>query len=236
MDVNVNNDTLSKKFNIAASYVASLSIDVSIDDRLYLYSHYKQSIEGECNIPKPSFFDLQGRKKWEAWKSLKQLPKEKAMELYIEKVTELDPSWELVAPTKSCWVSVSTMLREDPIDESAKNIFDFVQENNLEKVKLFSSEELSILDESGMSLLHWASDRGYLEMVQYLLQRIPHHINSQDNEGQTALHYAVSCSHEEIVKILLENKANINIKDEEGTFPIDLSQNESITSMLKQIF
>ncbi|RXG61756.1 Acyl-CoA-binding domain-containing protein 6 [Armadillidium vulgare] len=234
MDVNVNSDdNLSKTFNIAASYVASISLDVSVDDRLYLYSHYKQAIEGECSIPKPSFFDLQGRKKWEAWKSLKQLPKEKAMELYIEKVTELDPSWELVAPTKTGWVSVSTMVREDPIDESAKNIFDFVQENNLDKMKLYSSEELSVRDESGMSLLHWASDRGYLEMVQYLLKQIPQHINSQDNEGQTPLHYAVSCSHEEVVKILLANNANTSIKDEEGTLPIDLSQSESITSMLK---
>eukprot|EP00075_Anas_platyrhynchos_P029301 XP_027318554.1 acyl-CoA-binding domain-containing protein 6 isoform X6 [Anas platyrhynchos] len=40
----------------------------------------------------------------------------------------------------------------------------------------------------GRALLHWACDRGHKELVSVLLQHAAD-INSQDGEGQTALHY-----------------------------------------------
>lgn len=37
------------------------------DELLVLYGLYKQSIHGNCNIPKPGMFDFKAKKKYEAW-------------------------------------------------------------------------------------------------------------------------------------------------------------------------
>ncbi|CAB4031255.1 acyl- -binding domain-containing 6-like, partial [Paramuricea clavata] len=50
----------------------------------------------------------------------------------------------------------------------------------------------------GMTLLHWACDKGYQDIVEYLI-KTKCDINSQDSEGQTPLHYAVICEFESII-------------------------------------
>ncbi|MCL4129456.1 UNVERIFIED_CONTAM: hypothetical protein GTU68_042777 [Idotea baltica] len=221
-------------FNRAASYVASGSfLDISVSDKLYFYSRYKQATEGPCNIPKPGFFDLQGKKKWEAWNDLKQLDKEEASKQYVMKLTEIDPMWQSVAPLKTGWVTVSTMMKEDPIADADKTVFDYVQENNLEKVNVLSLEELEKLDENGMSTLHWACDRGYLEMVQKLLEKGLTHLNTQDSEGQTPLHYASSCCHKDVIKLLIKNNANVNLKDNNGSLAEEYATDEDIKELFK---
>lgn len=218
-------------FNKASAYVASGSFDVSVSDRLYFYSRYKQATEGPCSAPKPSVFDLQGRKKWEAWNSIKGLSKDEAERQYIAKLNELDPTWEDSAPIKTGWVSVSTMMKEPPLDPSEKDVFDFVKEDDLATLKTMPLEAIRARDQNGMTTLHWASDRGYREMVRYLLSVLPD-ANEQDHDGQTALHYAASCGHESVVKLLLEHGANVTLRDCEGLSPFDCAEEEKIKALL----
>lgn len=42
----------------------------------------------------------------------------------------------------------------------------------------------------------------------------------RNNNGQTALHYACSKNHPSIVKLLLENGAEINVQDKYGAAPV----------------
>jgi len=49
-------------------------------------------------------------------------------------------------------------------------------------------------------------------------------IDSQDNDGRTALHYAVLNDDMESVRILVDNHANKTIKDNKGETPEDLSR------------
>ena len=44
----------------------------------------------------------------------------------------------------------------------------------------------------------------------------------QDNEGQTALHYAVVCEREDIAELLVKHHADLEIKDEDGNTARDL--------------
>lgn len=70
---------------------------VSNADALDLYAYFKLSSTGpldESEHPRPGFFDQKGRAKWDAWKSKGSLPKEEAMQAYINKVNELSPGWE----------------------------------------------------------------------------------------------------------------------------------------------
>ena len=46
-----------------------------------------------------------------------------------------------------------------------------------------------------MTALHFAADRGYNEIIEFLL-RSGANVNAVDSSGQTALMYAVSCENE----------------------------------------
>lgn len=52
-------------------------------------------------------------------------------------------------------------------------------------------------DEGGMSPLHWAADRGSVAAVAALLDQ-GWHVDGRDGDGQTALHYASACEHDEV--------------------------------------
>ncbi|MDC0319392.1 ankyrin repeat domain-containing protein [Verrucomicrobia bacterium] len=60
-------------------------------------------------------------------------------------------------------------------------------------------------------------------------------INSQDpKNGYTALHLASSNDHKAIVKLLVENGADINILNLRGQTPLDLSSTESTDRFLRK--
>ncbi|KAL7976944.1 hypothetical protein Chor_008893 [Crotalus horridus] len=55
----------------------------SYEEMLRFYSYYKQATMGQCQIPRPGFWDPIGRYKWDAWKRLGKMTKEEAMAAYI---------------------------------------------------------------------------------------------------------------------------------------------------------
>lgn len=58
------------------------------DDLLKLYALYKQSTLGPCTGPRPSFFDVQGRYKYDAWRELGEMSRTQAMQSYVETALE----------------------------------------------------------------------------------------------------------------------------------------------------
>lgn len=60
-----------------------------VDDPSSLKFSYKQSTVGPCLAPSPSFFDLKGRHKHNAWSSLGAINRIEAMVEYIELVHDL---------------------------------------------------------------------------------------------------------------------------------------------------
>lgn len=225
---------LESTFQAAADYVSVSSADFSSDKLLLFYGYYKQATHGSCDTPKPGYFDFKNKQKWEAWNKLGELSKEEAMQKYIELITTINPQWE----DSKCegiagWVTVSRFcpLDEEEIPQDKKTAFDFVKDNNLSKIKSCHLDDLKCCDDDGMTPLLWAADRGYNDILIYILdQGID--INHQDKDGQTALHYAVSCEHENIINTLIGRGANVQVKDYDGIKPFDLTNNESILSLL----
>lgn len=84
-----NNEKLEAAFLLCTKSVNNLKTRPTDEDLLFLYGHYKQATEGNCNKSKPLFINFKECAKWDAWNKLMNLPKEEAMLLYIKKVKEL---------------------------------------------------------------------------------------------------------------------------------------------------
>ncbi|NXP38324.1 ACBD6 protein, partial [Leiothrix lutea] len=195
---------------------------------------------GACNTPKPSFFDFEGKQKWEAWKALGDTSPHQAMQEYIAAVRKLDPSWNPQTTEKRGKESktgfggpvISSLYQEEEIiREEDKNIFDYCRENNIDYVaKAIQSKkvDVNVTDEEGRALLHWACDRGHKELVSVLLQNGAD-VNIQDGEGQTALHYEFPCT-----PLCLQAVADPRLRDQEGCLPEEVTDSKAITSALQQ--
>ncbi|XP_063095934.1 acyl-CoA-binding domain-containing protein 6 isoform X5 [Cavia porcellus] len=143
--------SLTELFEKAAAHLQGLIQVASREQLLYLYARYKQVRVGNCNTPKPSFFDFEGKQKWEAWKALGDSSPTQAMQEYIAVVKKLDPGW-----------------------------------------------------------------------------------NPQDNEGQTALHYAAACEFLDIVELLLQSGADPALRDQDGCVPEEVTGCKAVSLVLQR--
>lgn len=195
------------EFEEAVELLPSLH-GIESETMLTLYGLYKVSTIGKCTLPKPSFLDLRSRAKYDRWISIshKTTPEE-AKALYISLVVSLK---EKLVPRKG-WVYVSTIESKPAVDP--KDVFDHVKQNNLGYLKTHL-DELSLVDKNQMTCLHWACDRRYLDIVQFLVGKIG--LDLQDEDGNTALHLAKIAGRDKVVKILLQTGADVQIQNNEG--------------------
>ncbi|MFP3025899.1 MAG: ankyrin repeat domain-containing protein [Wolbachia sp.] len=85
----------------------------------------------------------------------------------------------------------------------------------LETVKYLVDEKKANVDAkscSGCTALHFAAERGHLDIVKYLVDKEAN-VDAQDNDGCTPLHIAAQNSHFDIVEYLINHtKVNVSIK------------------------
>lgn len=236
-------DELVEKFTKAANYAREICGKFDNNELLELYGYYKQATEGPCQIPKPKWFDITAKQKWESWRRLKDMDRETAMIKYVKIISEVDPVWEerfSEKPSGSAtgWVAVSCMTNtDDYLPDTEKTIFDWVKEGKVQKVieasrSCSSFDTINKKDADGMALIHWAADRGNLEMVECLIEKLQADVNLKDADGQTALHYAVSCGHVNVTKFLVQHGADPNIADMDGTLPKDIAADSEVIEAL----
>ncbi|KAJ2796473.1 acyl-CoA-binding protein (ACBP)/diazepam binding inhibitor (DBI)/endozepine (EP) [Coemansia guatemalensis] len=66
----------------------------SNDEKLKLYSLYKQGTVGDNNTEKPSAFSFERKYMWDAWTKLKGMKPEEAKQQYIDFVKELEEKFK----------------------------------------------------------------------------------------------------------------------------------------------
>ncbi|CAK9803441.1 Acyl-CoA-binding domain-containing protein 6 [Anthophora quadrimaculata] len=218
--------SLEKTFNKAAHHLQLLASELNSTELLKFYALYKQATIGPCNISKPSWYQMQARQKWEAWKNLNDMSCDDAMNNYIQELTKLNPNWEEDAKTESnSWVAISRLINmEEEISDTDKTFLDWIKEGHEEKVQELLDKEpkhANLIDPEGLLPIHWAADRGHLRIIEQLVKKGTD-INSQDKDGQTPLHYAASCGHLDVVKYLLSIGAQ-TIEDNNGMTPKDIA-------------
>ncbi|KAK2509720.1 hypothetical protein MC885_019981 [Smutsia gigantea] len=70
---------------MACAATMELKGPVSDQEKLLVYSVYKQATQGDCNIPAPPDTDMKAKAKWEAWNGNKGMSKMDAMRIYVAK-------------------------------------------------------------------------------------------------------------------------------------------------------
>lgn len=81
--------TSQADFEKAVEDVKTLAKKPSDADLLKLYSLYKQATVGDAQGARPGMFDIVGRKKFDAWVSVKGKTQDEARKDYIEFVNHL---------------------------------------------------------------------------------------------------------------------------------------------------
>jgi acyl-CoA-binding protein len=235
---NEDNKSNDDVFSRACDKVKELEgLDTNV--QLQLYGLFKQATKGKCNTEKPWASDFRGRAKWEAWSKNGTMSKEDAGKAYVSLVDRLAPGWRDVSSSPSSsattkkkkkkvsqgmGLSVSTLMihDEENKDEREDDVFVFCSKGETEKVlELVRSGEANVNqkdEEMGMTLLHWACDRGHLSLVKSLLS-LGANVNVQDSDGTTPLGTAVLCEYQEVALLLLRSGANPDIKDDTGECP-----------------
>ncbi|KAF2299301.1 hypothetical protein GH714_031416 [Hevea brasiliensis] len=243
----VESTELDETFSAATAFVAAAAADrlsqkVSTDVQLQLYGLYKIATEGPCSTPPPSAIKISARAKWQAWQKLGAMPPEDAMQKYIDIVTELYPSWASGSAMKRkggdgdaqsmdakgpMGPVFSTYVYEEESGNELKMdaIHAFAREGDLKNLLkcIETGVSANLKDSEGRTPLHWAVDRGHLNVVEVLVERNSD-INAKDNEGQTPLHYAAVCEREAIAEFLVKQNADASLKDNDGKSAHDLCE------------
>lgn len=76
-------------FDNAVAHSKNLSERPDNATLLKLYALYKQATEGDNEDKKPSFSDMVGRAKWDAWEKLKGTETEAAQQQYVDMIAAL---------------------------------------------------------------------------------------------------------------------------------------------------
>jgi len=229
---------IEKKFGRAATHLQTIASELDPKTLLSFYGLYKQATVGKCNTPKPGIFNLQAKAKWNAWNDLNDMAMDVAMSRYVDEMNNLQSGWDdhNKKGTKEQWVSVSTFQMEgdDDIEVKDKSHFDYVKEGDFDKLKKVQdlAHHLNVVDTDGLGLIHWAADRGNVDILKFLLNSGAD-VDLLDPDGQTALHYASSCGHLDCVTLLIKFGADRTIKDKEMQTCVDVAENSTIAELLR---
>lgn len=195
-------DELETKFNKACDYLQHLVNQLEASQLLEFYGLYKQATIGPCNTSKPGIFSMNARAKWNAWNDLSTMNKETAMQTYVSKLDEIEPDWNQHDASnkkgkKPAWVSVSTpvVMESDDEHKEDKSLIDHAKEGNIDEILAFFSASLTI----------GPQDKP---------KKLP--VNEYDSEGLGAIHWAADRGHHQILDILLQNGANVNLIDKDS--------------------
>lgn len=175
---------MSATFQQAAAYLSNApsASSASSSVKLELYSLYKYlTVSPQPTGSRPSIFDITGRAKWDAWKSINEKVSgiADAEQRYIQIAESL--GWrqdeQQPPPSNSGGTSgfgLSVSVPTVPAEQDDGSLHFLALNNDTDKVQaLLRSKpdlDLNSRDEYGYTALHLSADRGNLGVVKLLLE------------------------------------------------------------------
>ena len=92
----------------------------------------------------------------------------------------------------------------------------------------------STTSSSGLNALHLASQGNYPNIIIYLIDKYGININSQDNKGNTALHWAVYMDKKQAVNYLMYYNIDVNLRDNDNETAIDIAIRKNNVYLMKK--
>ena len=92
---------------------------------------------------------------------------------------------------------------------------------------------INSVDNTGTTPLMWAAMNNQVSVMNLIL-KFGAYINAQDDDGWTALHFAAASDSYKAAEMLLNNKANANIKNLDEKKPIDIANDTDIQALLNK--
>ena len=92
----------------------------------------------------------------------------------------------------------------------------------------------STTSSSGLNALHLAAQGNYPNIIIYLIDKYGMNINSQDNKGNTALHWAVYMDKKQAVNYLMYYNIDINIRDNDNDTALDIAKRNNNVYLIKK--
>eukprot|EP01102_Stenamoeba_stenopodia_P019253 TRINITY_DN7220_c0_g1_i1.p1 TRINITY_DN7220_c0_g1~~TRINITY_DN7220_c0_g1_i1.p1 ORF type:complete len:281 (+),score=86.21 TRINITY_DN7220_c0_g1_i1:40-843(+) len=212
--------TSEHRFDAAVKYTSTTkTLKPTQEEQLQLYAHFKQATIGPCNTPKPSFWEIVAKTKWEAWKSLGDLSKEEARIRYIALVSKLAPNWEASSSSSSSTSSTSDSDKTERSEGGGGG------GGGGAWGPVFSTptrEEESEADKAKeKDICYWASMGDEQKLVSLLESGVS--INWKDSEDRTPLHWICDRGHDRLLDLLLTSKKytpDLNLRDADGMTPL----------------
>ncbi|KAF9270175.1 ankyrin [Marasmius fiardii PR-910] len=216
----------SNNFHEAAAYLSSASSlqHVSTAIKLELYGLFKWlTVCPSPNISRPSIFDMTGRAKWDAWKSVGDTYRDGAMaeKRYLQIARDL--GWTEGAINKP-QTAASEGEGEINWDDD-----DVPEQSKGERSGLGPSVSTMLKDENetpdGDETIHDFAVSGDVEKLEKILKDNPHsNLNELDENGYTPLHLASDRGNTSVVKLLLAKGADPKTKDSDDMTAHDLAE------------
>eukprot|EP00053_Salpingoeca_punica_P015883 m.147298 g.147298 ORF g.147298 m.147298 type:complete len:284 (-) comp16825_c3_seq5:1322-2173(-) len=206
---------------------ASIKLDSSA--KLELYALYKQGCEGECRSSRPGMLDFVNRAKWDSWHALGNMPQAEAQSRYVALVGRLVPDWRERAvasvsatpssPSAAAEALASALLGEGDSDnevEAMNSSSSSSQRHSNDThmgpvVSTMYAPEAPTRDED--KTLFDLAKEGNNERLSALLKTTPKAVDAQDEDGMSLLSWACDRGLESTAQLLLDNGADINIRD-----------------------
>eukprot|EP01084_Bolivina_argentea_P065232 118917_1 len=129
-------------------------------------------------------------------------------------------------------------LHGDPNELFNKFDLTEIEVNNkcLNEIKDYILEhkiDINKQNENGTTFLNFAVDNDKYELTKLLINKFNANVNLGDDMGYTPLHCAAMSGNKQVIKLLIENGANINAKsNDDDEIPADLAESDHIKQML----
>ena len=136
--------------------------------------------------------------------------------------------------------------------KSSKDLLDYINQKNSKgynallysafrgNLEIFNKlmeigADISLTNSSGLNVLHLASQGNFPNIIVFLIEKYFVDINSRDNQGNTALHWAVYKNSKQAVDYLIYYNIDINLKDNDGETALGIAMNKGNSYLIKRL-